>query len=646
MSHVITLAARELREKRMPLLVMLGLGMVPVLVPMLPKLRQIGTTDVRDAFVVALLVLLPVGIAIIFGSTVIGRDLQEKRLGFYFSRPISALSIWGGKMLGAFLLVVSSVILIALPSTFFGSGLLLFFRNRSDGIIGPLTGPVGYLLALLALVAFSHAAGIILRSRSAWILLDVTLLIVVSYVMARVLDSFRNAGARELLSVAIKAVVIVALAAALIAGAVQVVRGRTDLREGHRVLSITLWSILGGMAVSMLIYAGWVFALDAGELTTGSVEMAAPRGNWVVLRGGTASRFDYAPRFLVNLDDKRSIPLQTPKLSMTTTFSKDGEAAAWVKPISGDRSGTGRISWARLTAASPEVHDTNLTAPHGSRMVFSPDQSRLAVIEHNQVSVVDLAGSRLLSSARLPRAHVVKAFFVSNDVVRLFLLDSYGARTSTASSIFELNVAEKTFKQTGDLGIAQGARIPAATAERMIYTSQLPNRIEIRDSRTAGLVAPVPVTAENVLAVALLSDGTVAIGSLEGEMARLSIIDWNGNLLKSIAIGRARRVFIGAESSPGHLTVATSDTPLIDTYEGFKMHVIDLASGKIVRTFDETFPRSPWMRIQSTDPTVSFEPGSAVSRLQNDKQNETVVILDPATGLTTPVIRAIPEQWE
>lgn len=644
MSHVITLAARELREKRMTLLIMLCLGLVPVLVPLLPKMRQIGSTDVRDVFVIALLIMLPAGIAIIFGSTVIGRDLQERRLGFYFARPVPAIAIWGGKILGAVLIVLLSAILVALPATFFGSGLQLFFRPGDARVFSPLI----YLFVLLALVAISHAAGIILRSRSAWILLDLSLLIVLSYAMVRVIDSFWSAGAFMLATVAMIGVAGVSLLAAFIAGAVQVMEGRTDLRQGHRVLSVTLWSILGTAALLMAVYAGWVHSLDADEVTMGVVESASPRGNWVVIRGGTSGRFDYLPSFLVNPDTQRGVPLGTPRWSLTTVFSGDGEVAAWVKPIAASESTNGTISWAPLSGSDAGiVRDTNLTASlNMSRLVFSPDKSRLAILGNNQVSVVELDGSRLLSSARIPAADVVKAFFVDNDVLRLFLLDSFGPRASKSSLILELNVPKRSLTQTGDLGLAQGVRVLAANAERMIYSSRVPDRLEIRDSRTAQLLVPLPAAASHFSAVIQLSDGTLAILLREGEMVRIALFDWNGTLLREIPLGRYKRAHLGAEPAPGYLAVSTSESPMTATSVRYKTRIVDLAAGNVVRSFDDMSPRAPWLRFETADPTLTFEPGSAASRLMTNWKNGSAVLLDPATGMSTELVGKVPAEWE
>jgi len=57
-------------------------------------------------------------------------------MGFYFSRPLASISIWGGKMLAALLLAIGAGLLIIMPVTLLGSGLVDLIVGTS--FAGPL----------------------------------------------------------------------------------------------------------------------------------------------------------------------------------------------------------------------------------------------------------------------------------------------------------------------------------------------------------------------------------------------------------------------------------------------------------------------------------------------------------------------------
>ncbi len=193
----------------------------------------------------------------------IARDLGERRLGFYFARPISGGAIWAGKMAAAAVLAAGAGALVLLPVLLTGnapdpSG---YWGSVMTG--GPLSMPwlaLGWLGVILLALAAANAAGVILRSRSPWLLLDLAALSVTAATTWTCLEILTRAGAGlttwmgisgpdptmrvallQDVEAVVAGVVLIALAAA---GAAQVLRGRTDLRRGHRSLSIVLWGVL------------------------------------------------------------------------------------------------------------------------------------------------------------------------------------------------------------------------------------------------------------------------------------------------------------------------------------------------------------------------------------------------------------------
>jgi hypothetical protein len=116
MSGLWAVLVREIRERRAIPLAALALGILPVIAGSIPALTRIGGTDVREDLAVVLGFAFPVAVALGLGVSVIGRDLAEGRLGFYFSRPISGFALWAGKMGATLILIGASALLVVLPA--------------------------------------------------------------------------------------------------------------------------------------------------------------------------------------------------------------------------------------------------------------------------------------------------------------------------------------------------------------------------------------------------------------------------------------------------------------------------------------------------------------------------------------------------
>jgi len=175
MRELLWITERELRERRLVLVGAFLIGLLTLATPLLPMLRSEKPLYLINTGATIMGVAISVAVAILAGGSALGRDLAERRLGFYFSKPLGSMSIWGGKMLGALLLALLSGLLVVLPATLLGGGLVGGFSagGRSFGVPSFLLGMV---LDLAFLVAFAHACSIALRARSKWILLDVVVL--------------------------------------------------------------------------------------------------------------------------------------------------------------------------------------------------------------------------------------------------------------------------------------------------------------------------------------------------------------------------------------------------------------------------------------------------------------------------------------
>ena len=239
---------RELFERRLLALVALCLGLAAVALPRMPGFRPggVAVADIQGGMAFGFALLLTSLMALFLGGSIIASDLAERRLGFYFARPLSGRALWGGKFAAALVLVFGAGLLVLLPAVLTGGNLSLDGIWGVGGVIS-VSGP-GLLLAWSAGLCFllfgAHAASVVVRSRSAWAVLDLAALVAVAGLFSAMVRRMVLEGALLRLSLARQEerLGIVAwmelgfFAAALLslvaASALQVTRGRTDLQAG------------------------------------------------------------------------------------------------------------------------------------------------------------------------------------------------------------------------------------------------------------------------------------------------------------------------------------------------------------------------------------------------------------------------------
>jgi hypothetical protein len=269
MKGTLAVAAREIAERKLLFLGALVAGVLPLGFPLLPALRG-NAHEARSVAMFLLATSIAVAFPLVFGATILVGDVAENRLAFYFSRPLSAASIWAGKLLAGLLISIGCTALAAAPVlSLEGERAFSLATGGLDsrGLL-VLTLPGVLLLLLLAHVVASMA-----RLPSAWIVLDFVLAALFAVAMTLSIRSLFLAGFWSFLSSSPERSLwwlAVALIAILLAASyVQVADGRTDARRSHGALSATLWGLTAVFAAILGGLALWV----AG-------------GSWEVLLGG------------------------------------------------------------------------------------------------------------------------------------------------------------------------------------------------------------------------------------------------------------------------------------------------------------------------------------------------------------------------
>jgi hypothetical protein len=249
MRSMIIIFAREFVARRMVLLAAVFAAILPLSLPLFSALASQGA--VRD--LPALIVSLGLGwvLSLLLGAGMFGSELSDYRMSFSFPRPISAASIWFGKLAATWAVVIGTEAIVILPSfVLFGSKpfsvieeIVLLRPTIGFGIsAGGLTVILTVMVPLLLVLA-AHVIGTFRRVPSRWILFDgaagASLTAFLLHWLVRPAGQSLNAlidfGTLMFFPLIISM---------FLSGWAQIAVGRTDTRKGRCILSIVLWSTL------------------------------------------------------------------------------------------------------------------------------------------------------------------------------------------------------------------------------------------------------------------------------------------------------------------------------------------------------------------------------------------------------------------
>lgn len=624
---------RELAERWLIPVAAILLGLAPLAAPFLPIAGYRGP-DLRGGTALALALISSYLLALVLGSSVLARDLGERRLGFYFSRPLPGWAIWAGKLGAALVLALGSGVLVMLPSLLLGdrpdpAG--LSFKLDTTTNAGLWAGSVT-LLVLLA-----NAAAVMFRSRSPWLLFDLGAATLLTAVLWVETSRLAAAGANVIairIQTALLAVLLVALAAASL---VQVLRARTDLRRGHRLLSLTLWGLLGLATLSVAGYGRWVLAAAPEDLLTFQFVMPAPAGTWVAVSGPVDRRGDFQPVFLLDTRSGRSFRVSTAWWGYEAwggpVFSADGRRAVWLE--------SGRqllpMSVRSLDLDRPRARPVpttivfDETAPQA--LVLSRDGRRLAAIHRGRILVMDLATGRNLASVPVPPGQELwrdRLRFLASGTLRF-----YGVRgeRDEENELRVIDVDPATGKIARTLQMpapgewasalsSDGNRLLLETRDLAVTASQ----VRVVDL-TTGESSP-PIALQRVTGrVDLLGDDRLLIVERAGGRAILRLLDLQGTELRRFEIP-ADRLRVAGRPAPGLLLVSSSPSGRPNDWDSRRALLLDLDRGTWKPLLDGMVPVA-WFNLP---------PGSLGTRLFFDSRGGLFEV-DPATGRRRTILR-------
>lgn len=597
MNHVLTVAARDLRERAFVFLTAVVLTVMPFLVALVHGVDRRAVILI-GGFIAS--VNLTIGVALAIGATMIGRDLSDRRLSFYFAKPIPASAIWFGKLLAA-IVTVAVVFAIGFVPTYLAAGSA--WQSVFSGPVGSLATAV--IVGAFSLVLVAHGVSTIVRSRSPLIALDLVLFTVAVVALWLIEITLLAVFAFGVATTIVKIALLAVPTAIAFGGAWQLSRGRTDIRRSHRELSQFFWVAMAVVIAGLGAYDVWVLSAGPTDLRN-KYAASSPRGDWFFLNGNAKNRGDYAPTFLVNAANGRSIRTRASRWG-GIQFTRRGDAAIL---LSTRVKGIGIDSLADVAVlpldGSGRRIDVATTVPLVDPvLVVSDDLRRLATFNAHTVSVHDISSNALLGSARVPYGDSARMFFVDPNTVRVYVTGlGWKNRAPYELRIYEFSVASRQLRETGRLGPATQWRLLQVSSDgsTMIATRQEDRNLLIADGRTGAIRGTIE-TSSRSNTPALLPDGRIAFVDAAKDVV-IRIFDSNGAPLRDIPIDAAAgRAFVSGGVAGllpgGKLLVSIRHAIAGPTSDLF---VIDAQNGAIVRA-----ERNAGLRTQlwSPDPRIA-----------------------------------------
>jgi hypothetical protein len=630
MTNVLAVTERELLEKRNVLLAALFTGVLPLLMPLLPWVGAGNGADARNIVALWAAVAFAGGVALTYGASMIARDLRERRMGFYFARPLTGASLWWGKVLAGLILIAGSAALALAPTAVVGRGSVLRWLASPEWTWVPI--------CVVAILLVSHVVAVMVTSRTARLLaVDLVAASVLAGVTAFCLRQVFMTRAENLTIVVVSSLTAALLGCLLVTGAVGVARGRTDPRRNHVAHSMTLWGLLAAVVTSLAGYTAFLLHPTPSSLRSVDVISLPRQGSWLEVGGRSSGRGDYQAGFLLDMTSGRFVRLGTLRpWDMPVDISADASTAAWLQADGDPNLAPAQVMTLDLKAVSSRPRTTTIILPPGRRrdLALSPDGTRLAVRDKELVSVFQLGDGRVLASVRLTAQGWARLNFVDKELLRVTQIRETKPGEPPETRIYRLELPGGALTETGRVtGRSWAAQAVASDVpgRAMLVRSWSSDsaRITLHDPWTGAQVRSLCSAGRDaILTPAFLSGDRLGVGEAVAGGARLRVFDANGEPVHTYELGKGYRVIIGGEVAPGLLALAVVRQQDVESWYKAEGLLLDLATGQsrslglgVVPAF-----RSWW--FWNGRPA---EPGSPASRLFRTSTGA-LAELDPATG--------------
>lgn len=634
MSPLLTLTQREISDRRPLLWGTLVAALLPLLARVLPGIRPEQARAFHEGLAAIFAVVFPAALALGLGASVVGEDLAQRRLGFYFSRPISGWSIWASKMLAATFVTLAAWVCFVMPAFLLSRGRGPIILPEPEWFL-PWTG--GLLAAILVAQAVSGAY----RSRDGLFAIDIAAFSVLVALAAAQVWQLVEAGAVTTPWLMLAPALAMVVVAAAVGGAAQVIVGRTDSRRGHLMLSSCLWGTLFVGLLGGLGFSAWVLSVKPDQVGVESWSVRTTPSASHVAFGAGQERAGYRPYFLLDTATGRFQRLPWWPRLRGFAFSGDGRSAVWIEGGSTPMLVTIRLdgsATARRSALQRYADPLLARVSDDGRLAVVALPDRVAVIETDSGREVATASAGQLSDDPRSLGLVSRYEFAGDTVVAFVRSPTVDASLSV--STFEFRTG--TVRRGPVVGGANWVRAVrdgrALVSGRSLPGSSQP--VPPLDLVDGQVIRPLLVGNVKAASATLLEDGRTAAIVFRDHDPHLMVWSREGQPLldRALPVGAT---FLAGEPRLGWICVGYD--ALIEGR--LRTAFAAIADGSIVREEPGLLPAAgPGWNQDQTLPA-----GSPGSRLFVGAHGE-LVRLDPETGrrealLVPPIPGGGKPQW-
>ncbi|MBK7995790.1 MAG: hypothetical protein IPK14_21150 [Blastocatellia bacterium] len=551
LKSLFTVALREVKSRITLFGAAFVIGLFPALFPVFNKFGAPFTGNDVGIGTFAITICVVFAFSLLLGESILGRELANRQMSFYFSRPLSATTLYIGKVLGALSIVVLSLMLTTLPS-------LLFFSSQSHQFFAPEAIEIYSTLTVLCL-GLGVTAGIIFRSKSLWLITDLALtpvaLVLGAFSFFVIFVAYFNPGYvstnySETLATALPFGLGLLL---LVVNGFALSFGRSNIKSIHKFLSISFWSMIMTLIVGGYGVSQWIVSAAPDDLTNVNYAETNSKGSWVTFQGAGWGRGNYTSGYLLNVKSGNYHQLDNFSASFYgIVFSADGNKAVWLE----SKAGVYGLLYDKFSIVKADLSTdkikpvyTDINVSSFGQIELSDDGSRLAFVRDNMITIFDLNTDKELATVHIPLTNKVYkgGVFLTPELARFYIVDDTKRnKDSYDLAIFELNVSDKKLVEVGKATAFRFHQIMlSSNNEKMILSND--ELTGLYNAKTGELIANIYTPNKELnQRVRFIANDKIALAQVDrnAKKSTMQILSSEGQVEKTIETGNFADVYI------------------------------------------------------------------------------------------------------
>ncbi len=591
LKSLFAVALREVKSRVTLFGAALVIGFLPLLTPVFSKFGlEIGSNDV-GIITFAIMICTAFAFSSLLGEGILGREIANRQISFYFSRPISSLTLYLGKILGALSIITVAQFLTALPS-------LIFFSSQSHQFFAPYSLTI-YTIVSLVCFSLATTGSIIFRSKSLWLIADLVLtpisLLLAAFAFLVVFVAYFNPqyGTYDIDKVLVFLPITFSLLL-LVGLGVAFSIGRTNIKQIHKSLSIGFWSTVLVVLMSGFGFSQWIVSASPEDLTNVGYGKANSKGNWIYFNGVGWGRGSYPLSYLLNVNNGNYHSFGNfSKSPYEIKFSPNGNKAVWLESktnlwgLLADK-----VSLVKADLTNDKINPvyTNILLSSFGDLTLSDDGSVIAFTRDKMITLFDLNTDKELTTVHIPvpNGFFKGGVFLNNELARFYIFDEDQRKGDIYTvRIFELNINDKKLVEVGQaMSFRFNQILLSNDKEKMILNDN--EHTSLRNAKTGELISNLAnISKDYYQRSRFIANDKIALVEVNRNTKEnnLQIFSKDGQVEKTIKVGDFADVYI-AESINDHLLLVKVVLDY-NIASDQKLALLDINTGSITVTKEQ-----------------------------------------------------------